>query len=42
MMRRRLAAMESFDEVRRSAETAIKMVFTQELGEDATGMEVVG
>ncbi|HJN76199.1 MAG TPA: radical SAM protein [Myxococcota bacterium] len=42
MMRRRLAAMESFDELKRSVETAWSMLREYDLGEDATGMEVVG
>ncbi|MCP4918102.1 MAG: radical SAM protein [Proteobacteria bacterium] len=42
MMKRRLAAVESMDELVRSANTAWKMVADYKLGEDATGMEVVG
>jgi radical SAM superfamily enzyme YgiQ (UPF0313 family) len=42
MIKRRVGTMESFDEFRRSAETAVAMVRQRNLGEDATGMEVVG
>ena len=42
MVRKRLAAMETFDEFRRSADTAWLMLKNYDLGEDATGMEVVG
>ena len=42
MVKRRLAAMESMDELKRSMATAWDMLITRELGEDSTGMEVVG
>lgn len=42
MIKRRLAAVESMDEMVRSANTAFKMITEYKLGEDATGMEVVG
>ncbi|MED5372545.1 MAG: radical SAM protein [Myxococcota bacterium] len=42
MIKKRLAAVESMDELQRSVQTAWQMVVERQLGEDATGMEVVG
>ncbi len=42
MIARHLARMKSFDELKRSARTAWEMLTVRELGEEATGMEVVG
>ncbi len=42
MIRRQLSKMKSLDELRRSAHTAWQMLREAQLGEDATGMEVVG
>ncbi|MCB9765325.1 MAG: radical SAM protein [Alphaproteobacteria bacterium] len=42
MVRHHLRKMKSVDELRRSAETALQMLRDRELGEDATGMEIVG
>lgn len=42
MIKRQLSRVKSVDELRRSAETAWQMIKNVELGEDTTGMEVVG
>ncbi|MCB9745263.1 MAG: cobalamin B12-binding domain-containing protein [Alphaproteobacteria bacterium] len=42
MIKRRLQAVESSDELARSVRTAWQMLMERRLGEDATGMEVVG
>lgn len=42
MIKRHLARMKSWDEVKRSAQTAWQMLREDQLGEDGTGMEVVG
>jgi len=42
MIRKQLSNMKSVDELRRSAYTAWQMIRQNNLGEDATGMEVVG
>ncbi len=42
MIKRRLSAVESFDELQRSASTAWEVIKQSDLGEDSTGMEVVG